>query len=814
MEKLRQLAVTCTVFLLLAINAFAQVRITALLEKERYLQGEPVVVILDALNVGQEPVVVGSEWGEGVTLSIADTKPREFPRLFGCFPDGSGGVSGSTSHRPQLAPGSVHSTRLLLKGYDLSPGKHQLAVSGQMRFHWLKQQEPVPGTEIAEVLTVNVGPATYDELRAAFAPLVAEAEAATSVRSVQARAAIIESAPPFLAQLIARFAPPYMPGEVAEALRRIGTPESRALLMDLYERTAGDLRPPVVLAMARSGDPGLTELLSRILADPSADISSRRHAALRLGLIGGERAVRDLERALAGADDQLRSDIVTALGNTRSKLAVPILIGQYGINDTENAVCNSLRVLTHRRWCDGAGYDPAAKRRRWLRSWDANGSSATIYGLDSCEALYEADREAAEAAATLERSFAAAPPFTARPSGRAPKITSVVPSVTSPRSWVAASGYSLGAEDALTQQVLFVRGSVTHAVKGVGGGRSSKDGIEDLQYLSIEVPGALEPGRWHLVIEANGRRTAPLALDVVPPRPIEWQGIFPSQPHPSQPVWAHTRFPPQQDDALELVDAHGVRWPFEAGAWVRGFDFALPRGVAEGEAAIRVLRKSGEAAGPPFKFRITSGPSPLTTTALAFMKPVAARQWTKLTLDTTDELEVDRVDRVEIEFAQRGQVFTAVATGTQGTRVQIPAGLRPGIAMARNRTWIEDTASEWSLAVPVRIAKRALPVSVEGITVRRTGTTVWLLERNAPRFIEVRPGDDLMLFGHFRVAQPTDLRVQLTGKEKAFDLPAADLDGELQIKMPANLPSGEWQLRIGPVDRSTPLRAILELRVR
>ena len=719
MENFRQLALTCTVVMLLASSAFAQVRITAHLEKERYLQGEPVVVILDALNVGLEPVVVWSELGPGVKLSVADTKPRALPRLFGCFPGVEGGGLGGASHPPQLAPGSVHSTRLLLKDYDLSPGKHQLAVSGQMRFHWLKQQEPVPGTEIAEVLTVNVGPATHDELRTAFAPLVAEAEAATSVRSVQARAAIIESAPPFLAQLIARFAPPYMPGGVAEALRRIGTPESRALLMDLYERTTGDLRPPVVLAMARSGDPGLTELLSRILADPSADISSRRHAALGLGLTGGERAVRDLERALTGADHQLRSGIVTALGHTRSKRAVPILIGQYGNNDTENAVCNSLRVLTHRRWCDGAGHDPAAKRRRWLQSWEANSLSATIYGLDSCEALYEADREAAEAAATLERSFPAEPPFTARPSGRAPEITSVVPSVTSPRSWVAASGYSLGAEDPRTQRVLFVRGPITHAAKSNGGGWSSKDGIEDMQNVSIDVPEALEPGRWHLVIEANGRRTPPVPIDVVPPRPIEWSAISPSQPHPSQQVWLDTRVPPQRDDALELIDARGVRWPFEAPASEHGFVVVLSDDVAEGEAAIRVLRKRGAAGSPPFKFRITSGPSPLTTTALAFMKPVAARQWTELWLDTTDAFEVDRVDRVEIEFAQRGQIFAAVATGTQGTRVQIPAGLRPGIAMARNRTWIEDTASEWSLAVPVRIAKRALPVSVEGQARRR-----------------------------------------------------------------------------------------------
>ena len=116
------------------------------------------------------------------------------------------------------------------------------------------------------------------------------------------------------------------------------------------------------------------------------DQSSRSYAALGLGQIGGDRAVEYLKGALeASPSDAVRSSIATALGNTKSRAAVPLLSGmfneRFGVD-----VCGPLMSLTHRTWCDGTGESFSGIRAEWLRRWNELGSAAEMFGTDNCPA--------------------------------------------------------------------------------------------------------------------------------------------------------------------------------------------------------------------------------------------------------------------------------------------------------------------------------------------------------------------------------------------------------------------------------------------
>jgi hypothetical protein len=159
---------------------------------------------------------------------------------------------------------------------------------------------------------------------------------------------------------------------------------ARTHLRNLF-RVSGDAdRPLIVLALAGIGDRDDEEFFATVLEDGTADLESRRYAALGLGRIGGDRAVRALQRAFSTGPPEVQRSIATALGNTRSRAAVPVLIGIFGNDAAQHEVCGALTTLTHRAWCNGSADDPAAKRIRWMRWWRQTGSRTSIFGPDNC----------------------------------------------------------------------------------------------------------------------------------------------------------------------------------------------------------------------------------------------------------------------------------------------------------------------------------------------------------------------------------------------------------------------------------------------
>lgn len=207
--------------------------------------------------------------------------------------------------------------------------------------------------------------------------------------------------------------------------------------------------------------------------------------------------------------------------------------------------------------------------------------------------------------------------------------------------------------------------------------------------------------------------------------------------------------------------------------------------MAEGEATVRVGRREGgvDRFSTPLTFVITSSPLPLKPLAVAMMKSVAPGQWIDLVGDQDVAFEIRRADRIEVEFRQRGITIISEVSGIDGVHVQVPKGLAPGSVSVRTRTWIEQTVSEWSAPSRYRALESPVAPSIAAIEAGPLRTLVWWFGYAAPAFARTKPGEALVLRGHFPVARAADLRVQLRRPTEALDLSPTDVDGGVRVEV-------------------------------
>jgi hypothetical protein len=361
--------------------------------------GEPVFVGVDVMNVGSDPVNYMS-CDRNVELTVTGGRKKQSPVLFGCFwglveVNGCGMVS----HPPIIHPGQTVSFWYLLKGHNLDAGDYTLQVNGEAGVRWNynsakhRYTDPVDGQEVAGSLPLAIRTATETELKERYASYVVEAAGADwewELRN-RARQAIAEMAPPFLEETLLSFA--NRPGDerlTVEGLGQIATAESRRDLIALFDRSADlPLRAKIVEKLAGIGTPQEIAFFGSLLAGGTTawDDEVGMFAALGLARIGGPGVVKNLASALPAASVRIRDAIVQALGNSRERDAVPVLIRLYADTDglIQNSVCGALATLTHFQWCGGSG-NTAELQTQWIDWWRKNGAQLPLFGPDQCPA--------------------------------------------------------------------------------------------------------------------------------------------------------------------------------------------------------------------------------------------------------------------------------------------------------------------------------------------------------------------------------------------------------------------------------------------
>lgn len=241
----------------------------------------------------------------------------------------------------------------------------------------------------------------------------------------------------------------------------------------------------------------------------------------------------------------------------------------------------------------------------------------------------------------------------------------------------------------------------------------------------------------------------------------------------------------------------------------------LPDDVADGRASIRLERLVDGAArlSAPLAFVITSAPLPLHPEAAGEMEPVAPGQWTDLVADHEIEFELNRADRVEVEFRQGDITEISQARAGDNVHVRVPARLRAGPVWVRTRTWIERIASEWS--APARwtvLAHAAAPV-VTSIQAGPHRNLVWWAGESGPPVARAHAGEALVLMGHFPVANAAGVRVFLRRAQRTIELQPTDLEKGMRVALPRDLASGDWHLIVATRERTTPPRETTTVRV-
>jgi len=369
------------------------------LSKPTYLAGEPVFLIFKVKNVGEVPVRIRTadphSFCSNYHFEIKDVPDRW---ALPCGGEGRGGscISGAEI----LPPGRSHTDRILLNvPYDLRrPGTYSLHATYRLKYgpaeenlSTLEQSATFQDFQSQEQLVIE--PSQSDELQSGFAEYLQELDSADAHTKIEAAKVIGYLAPRFLEPTILKMLDtPLLQGFAVEGLRNLGTPSAHQALADFVKNS-----PPTnvvgpyqdaLLYLGEIGDAGDVPILLAAARANTPDSFSRMLAIHSAGMAGGATAVQALETELSDPSIDTKQAAVRALYMTGSRTAVPVLIGLLRSREWRVSLTAEygLEVLTHRSGAkrDSMNPPPPDTYLKWMRWWNTDGQTATIYKTDQC----------------------------------------------------------------------------------------------------------------------------------------------------------------------------------------------------------------------------------------------------------------------------------------------------------------------------------------------------------------------------------------------------------------------------------------------
>lgn len=360
-------------------------------EKQNYLVGEPIFVVLDLVNEGSEPVyiAVSCTWLDTHFEAPTVATPKPEVGLFGC---GVGGWAGScASSETQILPGAHYRRRYLLDGsfqFD-SPGAYPIRAQHKVDIYSDGNGYQVIATqEVVSNFEVTLIQGSGDELAAAYVPLLREMKSSDDLTRSLAVSAIVQKPPPFLEDNILALADdPQTAAASVEGLEHLGTLRAKAKLAELCGPGQPEcIRQMAVTTLGEMGDPAYCSLMLNI-AKESHQYS--RFIALRAaGYLCGENVLPLASEFLSNADASPRFEAAYALGNSRSRAAVALLIPLLLDRDpnVRRAASDALASLTHRKSKFETGDKSAGMQSylAWTNWWASHRLNAVIYSIEDC----------------------------------------------------------------------------------------------------------------------------------------------------------------------------------------------------------------------------------------------------------------------------------------------------------------------------------------------------------------------------------------------------------------------------------------------
>jgi hypothetical protein len=393
------------------------------LEKEKFLVGEPIFCDFSIENTGSRPFtfayrspsrVLNRELEQEPRFTVASASGHLLPDP---APETCGGAKGSAVYGSvSLPPGQKHTERWLLNQWArfTSPGSYRVRAERRLALLALDPatgetiQPPAAFAAALNDLTFEVLPSADADLRGIFQPYIKALDGHSGANLAEAVLVITTLPRAFLLETIQAMLNLPAPGaawdrnQALEGLARLGTPGA----WETVARVARE-EPPAGQAL-RANSP------------PPRDNALRAYAVLLLGEKGDPKYLPTLLRMVSTAPDELRGDVLRALGffhdtranqvlfeklhsataadrvnailglrNLESRDAIPALLAM--LQDPESQVRQvanfALESLTGRRLTLSAGAsrgDSARTAEQWHTWWRENGANFSLQPQPPC----------------------------------------------------------------------------------------------------------------------------------------------------------------------------------------------------------------------------------------------------------------------------------------------------------------------------------------------------------------------------------------------------------------------------------------------
>ncbi len=367
-------------------SAAAQIMGSFYLEKATFARGEPVFLSLSLVNQGPDTA--------GFSISDPD-QPACSGISVQVSSDGSGAscpafsrdsmcvLNGGQFQNVQLQPGQAYTLRYLLNfnheinapgdyrvdaKYDGPPitfaGTHTTIVKTQARLAFRVDAAPIPSSE--------------------WKPWLDQLKSRKSEERQEAAKTLASLAPPSLEETLLGFADSEeFRRYSAMAFHRLNTPRSIEALAQYMEGPLTNEQIEAAHYLAETNDQRWFPLLRDAAEKNARNVSYAVDAAE----LGGEKMLPVLVALEKSPDRFTRMNAVAAMGATRSRAAIPILLDLVKDPDLDvsDRAAYSLRQLTHRTSYGALKpRDPPAEYIKWSRWWAREGATAPIYGDSAC----------------------------------------------------------------------------------------------------------------------------------------------------------------------------------------------------------------------------------------------------------------------------------------------------------------------------------------------------------------------------------------------------------------------------------------------
>jgi hypothetical protein len=392
-----------------------------------------------------------------------------------------------------------------------------------------------------------------------------------------------------------------------------------------------------------------------------------------------------------------------------------------------------------------------------------------------------------------------------------PLLVDCSPSEGAPGTAITIHGYRLFVGKPDNAAVVFVRGTDRISIKQYGSGGFANNESNMIEYLSVAVPKALRKGRWHVVVEVDGRVSAPIDFTVTEWKPPVISEVLPGWAGPGTSVVIYAEGA-NSTDIIELTDERGAKHSVElrpgSGAAAA---FTVPEEAADGPATLHIVNPAGTGESNSVSILISRGPLPIDLRH-SVQLVLGRGQWLSLPAPPTGS------DTYEIAFTRgTDSIIVPIEKGSWGVR--IPFSVAAGPLELSTRAWRGGAPSFWSDPKPYTVLDRPAPTVVRFITVLGGPTTTGALSLypgpEKPETFEAAPGNKLELAGTFPPGDRARLRLSLRNDSELIELKpdAYPIRERVTFRLPSTIGAGNWRLVLRTLEDGSSINLPIAMHV-